>query len=64
MSEVPLCAVRTLQRGVPRSKERRGQVRVWTRTEEHVYIEEERQKELDLLLDAPENTAGPLHNHG
>ena len=35
-------------------------VRVWTRTEEHVYIEEERQKELDLLLDAPENTTGFL----
>ncbi|KAJ1493201.1 WD40-repeat-containing domain protein [Baffinella frigidus] len=39
-------------------------VRVWNRTEEHVYIEEERQKELDLLLEAPENTSGPALDGG
>lgn len=34
-------------------------VRIWRRTEEHIYLEEERQKELDDLLDANEQEAAP-----
>ena len=34
--------------------------RVWTRTEEHIYLEEERQKELDELLDSTDAHAPAL----